>query len=315
MSRQTTIFVAVLAVWALFTGCGGTDTDDRESSITGVALTLEMLPTVGESYQWEAWIETGDGPVSVGAFEQGKESPDYDFSGDLYDFSIDSSLAEKAQGFLLTLESKPDDNEAPSGWNLLASDQLPKSGRTTARFTTAPAIGAELDGDMDQATGSYVLDTPSSSAEDDNTQGIWFIDTSNGERKAGLDLPKLPEDSAWVYEGWIVGGDGPISTGQFRDPTAPDHDGAGPDAGDSQGYAFPGQDFVKDGGKMLASGDYETFVTLEPDDGVAAPFAFRPLAADIPADIGADNVQPVESTIDSPPTVFVSFFGDYEPAH
>lgn len=297
-----TIFIGLVAS-ALLVGCEGTDGGDdgdgggSGSETMGLTLQPSALPNVGDNYQWEGWLATEEGPQTTGKFtqEDGKES---------YTFEVDSSVANNAKKFILTLEPKPDDDPAPSDWKFLAGEVSENT--ATANFTTKPAPGANLGGYFDGVTGKYFLKAPSSSTEDDDTQGIWFIDNSGDEMAAGLSLPKLPSDGPWVYEGWVVK-DQPVTTGQFADPGARDADGAGPTAGDDgDGPPFPGQDFVKEDGRMLASGDYKAVISLEPNDDVAAPFAVKPLVGSISADTQVGTVQTMENKIDTPPSVAVT---------
>jgi hypothetical protein len=103
-------------------------------------------------------------------------------------------------------------------------------------------------------------------------------------------LPELPE--GWVYEGWIAGSDGPISTGRFRSPAGEDSDGAGPSAGPDPGPPFPGQDFV-DPAIDLTSG-YAAVISVEPEpDTSAAPFSIKPLLDLNIDDVGEGILQPM----------------------
>ena len=86
----------------------------------------------------------------------------------------------------------------------------------------------------------------------------------------------LPD--GWMYEGWVVGSNGPVSTGKFTDASGVDSDGTGPDAGKDPGPPFPGEDFVMPATMLDSS--YKAVITVEPDpDNSPMPFAVKPLVA------------------------------------
>ncbi len=103
-----------------------------------------------------------------------------------------------------------------------------------------------------------------------------------------LDLPELP--AGWVYEGWVVGPDGPVTTGRFTALDMPDSDGAGPAAGPDGAPPFPGSDFV-DPELSVIGGAVVISVEPEPDDS-PAPFLLKPLVAmDVPDAGAGTNVE------------------------
>ena len=108
----------------------------------------------------------------------------------------------------------------------------------------------------------------------------------------GLDLPELP--AGWTYEGWVVGPDGPISTGTFDAADMADSDGAGADAGPDMTPPFPGQDFV-DPAQTLTGG-YMAVISVEPvPDNSPAPFTIKPLADMSIEDVMAPMTQPMSN--------------------
>ena len=120
---------------------------------------------------------------------------------------------------------------------------------------------------------------------DDYELGVWFLDPKAGA--PSLDLPVLPD--GWVYEGWVVGEDGPVTTGRFLDPSAADQDGGGAAAGPDGTPPYPGQDFVNPprdlrGGKVVIS------VEPEPDDS-PMPFSLKPLVDGLVSDLPAPDSQ------------------------
>ena len=203
--------------------------------------------------------------------------------------AVSADVAEAATAYVLTIEPAVGDDPAPSDTHVLAGDLA--DGTATLSIAHAAALGT----DFADAAGTYVLNTPSSADPADYAQGIWWLDPSTMPPSPSLTLPVLP--SGWTYEGWVVGPDGPISTGTFTDPAAVDDDGAGPDAGPDPAPSLPGQDFV-DPPKVLTSG-YAAVISVEPvPDNAPEPFAIKPL---VDADI-EDVAPPMgQAMADAPP--------------
>lgn len=264
----STLLVCLLAATTI--ACGDTDSSE-EPDPTTLELELELtgVSAVGPDYVLEGWLITDDGPVSTGRFD----------IGDDLVFDIDPSLAD-ANTFVLTIEPAEGDDPAPSAVHILAGDRSEGSAPLTVSHPAA------LGTDFADAAGVYILETPTTAdIADDYAQGIWFLDPAAGPA-AGLTLPELPE--GWTYEGWVVGPDGPVSTGRFESVKGADSDGAGPTAGPASAPAFPGQDFI-DPAVVLT--DYKAVLTVEPvPDTSAAPFDLKPLIDDID-DVGAGKTQ------------------------
>ncbi|MFK7800182.1 MAG: hypothetical protein AB8G95_00990, partial [Anaerolineae bacterium] len=111
--------------------------------------------------------------------------------------------------------------------------------------------------------------------------GIWYL-TPGEPATAGLNLPDAPK--GWIYEGWIVSGTTPISTGTFTSTVGADSDAGGPDAGPGGTPGYPGQDFVD---PALDLRGKTAVISLEPyPDNSPAPFTFKPLVDTID-DVGA----------------------------
>lgn len=105
-------------------------------------------------------------------------------------------------------------------------------------------------------------------------------------------LPTLP--TGWVYEGWVVGDAGPISTGTFTEFNAVDSGNPYSGTENNAGPPIPGEDF------LLNAPAGETFpldirgrtvvISLEPNpDNSPAPFSLKPLVLTVPA---ADETAP-----------------------
>lgn len=232
-----------------------------ESANATLELSFADLPKLGDDYLYEGWVITPDGPVTTGRFVVTGDE-------DSHVFSIDRTLAEASAMFVLTIEPKFGDVPEPSDTHILAG---PFEGGV-AQLTMEH--GAALGTDFLAADGGFILETPTTAGiAEDYDQGIWFLDPAAGPG-AGLQLPVLP--AGWRYEGWVVGDDGPISTGTFVDPAMADRDGAGPSAGPDGAPPFPGQDFIDPAMKIPGT---TVVLSVEPDpDDSPMPFFIKPLA-------------------------------------
>ena len=137
--------------------------------------------------------------------------------------------------------------------------------------------------------GDFFLRTPTDepvgSANNGNDQyGVWF-GLPGMPPSATLNLPDLPE--GWVYEGWVIGDSGPLSTGRFTNVDTMDQNAGLPTSfgGTEQaGPPLPGEDFFNNApagetfpldirGRMVV-------ISVEPEpDNSPAPFTLKPLAA------------------------------------
>lgn len=248
-----------------------------------VKLTLDVdgLPQLGDGYEYESWLIVDGSPVSAGRFV-------VDGDGEPVPAGVEVEVADAAaaSAYVLTIEPSAGDDPAPSPVHILAGDFE----GTTAQLSTAhpAAIGT----DFADAMGEYLLATPSSgSVAEDYDQGIWWIAPTDAGMTPGLDLPLLP--SGWTYEGWVVGDDGPVSTGTFTMVDEADADGAGPAAGPDGGPAFPGQDFIRPP-RVLTGGMAVVSVEPVPDDS-PMPFVIKPL---VDAEVG-DLMPPATQVMDN----------------
>ena len=193
---------------------------------------------------------------------------------DYFAVDVDTSAATAV---VISIEPADDTDPGPAATHFVAGDLV--DGVADLTIDHAAALGT----DFADATGSFVLATPSTEASDDELSGVWFITVPGPE--AALSLPELPE--GWVYEGWAVVDGTPVSTGTFTDGTGADASGIYSGPGGTPGY--PGEDFV------LNAPDGLTFptdlsgativVSVEPaPDDSPAPFALKPLVGQVPAD-------------------------------
>ncbi|HYE76510.1 MAG TPA: anti-sigma factor [bacterium] len=231
-----------------------------------VRYDFPSLPALGVNATYEGWLIVEGKPVSIGTITGGAPSrskPNF--------VVIERDLADRATGFMVTVERSPDSDPEPSGATILATDLRP--GVNTVTGSHKLALGT----DFCDAKGEFILATPTSASRGDEQQGIWW--TSNGT--ATLSLPPAPD--GWRYEGWVVVGGQPLSTGKFDMPTGADDDRGGIYAGPLAPPPFPGQDFITRPINLVGQ---QAVITLEPEpDFSAEPFPLRIL---VNPRIGAD---------------------------
>ena len=115
---------------------------------------------------------------------------------------------------------------------------------------------------------------------------------------ASLMLPALP--AGWMYEGWVVGPDGPVTTGRFIQATGADSDRGGPGAGPDATPAFPGQEFITPPVSLIGA---TAVISIEPEpDDSPGPFTLKPLVDMDIADVGALVLQDMANNAASFPT-------------
>ena len=233
-------------------------------------INITGLTDLGANFVYEGWLIINGSPVSTGTFTvngSGAWTPST--------FYVKITDAAAAAKFVLTIEPAVDPDPAPSAQKLIAGDF---SG-TTANISTAtaPAIG-----DFSTAAGQAFLRTPTDETGTNNgndENGIWF-GIPGMPPAAGLTLPTLP--AGWVYEGWVVGDAGPISTGTFTAFNAVDNGNPFSGTQNNVGPPIPGEDF------FLSAPAGEVFpldlrgrtvvITVEPSpDNSPAPFFLKPL--------------------------------------
>lgn len=237
-----------------------------------LSLNISRLTNLGAAFAYEGWLIINGQPVSTGIFTV---SDDGMASATEFVLAVDPTTAS---AFVLTIEPSPDPDPAPSAVHLLAGDLADGS----AQLSVAHA--AALGNDFTSASGAYILGIgyPAGlQAGNSYRNGIWM---------PSLNLPQLP--SGWTYEGWVIGADGPITTGRFTAPGMQDSDGSGPAAGGSgTGPDFPGQDFLSQ--PIDLTSGYAAAITVEPEpDNSPAPFsALKPLADAMIEDVGDHGAQ------------------------
>jgi len=208
------------------------DAEEEEAEETEGPVTLELevdqLPALPEDSAYAVWLVVGGTPLSIGRFtldDLGQPDP--------AELEVDSSVVEAATVVQVYLEADTGYSAEPASAPLLAGALVDGAAGLSVADSQA------LRGDFAEARGAYVLATPTTaSREEDYAEGIWWPATP----EPMLILPELP--AGWIYEGWVVGPEGPISTGRFASPAGADDDGAGDLAGADDAPAAPGQDFV-----------------------------------------------------------------------
>jgi len=246
-----------------------------------LALSFDGLEALGDDYVYEGWIVGPDGPVTTGRFSVNAEGvPSQN------EFTIPNVVADTANLFVLTIEPAINDDPAPSHVHILGGAFA--DGESNLSIDHMTALGT----DFLDASGSFILKTPTTHGTDnDDAQGIWWLQITEMGPAASLELPTLPE--GWVYEGWVVGADGPISTGRFRSANEADSDGAGPSAGADGFPPFSGQDFITPPVSLI---DQKAVITVEPEpDNSPNPFTLKPLVAPSIADVGGGVLQTMEN--------------------
>ncbi len=270
------ILLGVLSLTFVFTSCNNDD-DDNTSTNSTLSLNINGLEDLGVSFNYEGWLLVDGVPVSTGLFT-------VDSNGTLSStsFEVPAEAIDAATKFILTIEPNPDPDPNPSAQKLIAGDF---NGNSAAISTaTDPAVG-----DFSAAAGNFFLRTPTdemsgtgNNGNDEN--GVWFGQPGMPPT-ATLVLPDLPE--GWIYEGWVIGDAGPLSTGTFSSIDQMD-DNAGLSTSfsgtENPGPPIPGEDFFNN----APTG--ETFpldvrgrtvvITVEPvPDNSPLPFTLKPLAA------------------------------------
>jgi hypothetical protein len=257
-----------------------TEEEMIDSNADVLSLDLTGLEDLGRSWTYEGWLIVDGAPVSTGVF-----AVDGEGMVSAYDFEVDAEQLATAELFVLTIEPVPDPDPAPSPVHILAGSFEEDAAELSI------AHPAALGTDFANAEGSsYILGIPSSGMSDDSyTSGIWFD---------GLNLPELP--AGWIYEGWVVGMDGPVTTGRFASASGADGDGTGPTAGPNPGPAIPGQDFLNPA--VYLTDGYAVVISVELDpDNSPDPFTLKPLVDMNVEDAGDHGAQELAYSSDSFP--------------
>ena len=257
------MFLAIIALGIFATSCS--NDDDNTSTNANLTLSLDQgkeLSALGNDFVYEGWIIVDGNPVSTGTFS----SVDFPQT-----FSVNAAQLSSATRFVLSIEPTNDTNPSPADTKVLVGDFL---GNTAT-------VNTGIVGDFNNASGAFFLRTPTDETGTNNgndENGVWF-GTPGAPPTPNFVLPTLP--AGWVYEGWVVGETGPITTGTFNVFNTVDSFDDFSETSQS-GPPVPGEDF------FLNAPAGETFpldvrgrtvvVSVEPvPDNSPAPYVMKPL--------------------------------------
>ncbi len=265
-------FFAFLAIGLLFTSCS----DDESSDVNTSQLTLNLtgLENLGDDFVYEGWVLVDGTPQTTGIF-----TVDDNENLSQTTFDVDTEMLEAATKFILTVEPAVDPDPAPSDQKYIAGDFSGDSAEVST--STAPAVG-----DFSGSTGTFFMRTPTDEAagsgNNGNDQyGVWF-GLPGAPPTGNFTLPELPV--GWIYEGWVIGDAGPISTGTFSDFGSFDSTNIYSGEIYNVGPPVPGEDFFNNApaGEAFPMDirGRTIVISVEPvPDNSPAPFALKPLAA------------------------------------
>ncbi len=259
------ILVIVLGV-AVFAIAGNDDDTADTSTASQAAVESPDFPlnisfnnlAPLEQGIYEGWVVRDDVKYSFGTFNTNE-------AGDVtsaFEFADSTFAPQEGDTVAISIEPVPDTDPEPSATIVLAG--AIEGGNATLAFPV----------DVSGFAGQYILATPTTTTEDDETAGLWFFNPS--DPGATLDIPVAPD--GWAYEGWAVVNGMPISSGVFKDPGAPDLFSGF--SGPNDGPPFPGEDFVAnlpDGFTAPLDLRGATIVlSIEPDQGGVDPTGPKP---------------------------------------
>jgi hypothetical protein len=251
-------------------------TDDVMCGDVSLQVEVSGLPELAGDVHYEGWGIVDGAPISTGKFIVGGGRALHLDGTPVECFTADG--LETASTLVITIEPAGDADTIPSDTHIVAGDVT--DGAAMLTISHPAALGT----DFSDATGSFLLGTPTDGDGTNELSGIWFLELPGPT--VSLDLPTLP--AGWLYEGWTLIDGVPVTSGTFLTADGPDaFDGY---SGDQDGPPFPGEDY------LLNAPDGVTFptdlsgatvvISVEPSpDDSTAPFALKPLlgVADDPA--------------------------------
>ncbi|MEO1052226.1 MAG: anti-sigma factor [Bacteroidota bacterium] len=277
MKKLSYLFLTALAitVWS----CD--DDEETTTPATGnLTFNIEGLENLGASFVYEGWVMVDGTPISTGTFTVNDAGQLSQTS-----FEVEEQMLDAATTFILTIEPAVDPDPAPSDQKYIAGDF--SGDMAVVSTAVAPAVG-----DFSASAGTYFLRTPTDEEpgtgnNGNDFNGVWF-GLPGMPPSANLTLPTLP--TGWIYEGWLVTENGPISTGTFTDVADRDNSNSLSGIENNAGPAIPGEDFfiapddAVDDFPIDVRGNM-VVITVEPvPDNDPGPFTLKPLASMVAAD-------------------------------
>ena len=172
--RHSQIGVSGMLMSALLVTACGDNNSPTAVNPESLELSFNGLQSLGSGFVYEGWVMVNGNPVSTGKFSVGAD-------GNLsrQRFVVVDGLSSTTK-FILTIEPVPDFDPAPSATKYLAGDF---SGN---RAALSVADGVALGTNFASASGSFILETPSTAAvARDYASGIWWLEPWRSERVAG----------------------------------------------------------------------------------------------------------------------------------
>jgi hypothetical protein len=274
MGLQSSMKLPVLALtigllW-LAAGCG--DDDDGQSPVvTPFNFTIEDLPRLASGQYYEAWVTFPPPPPRAGRVLHGEDPRE-----SLGQFVVtETGVIEAREGgpaelsysgaqdvnqavdVLISVETEGDTAQGPvliAGVVVGNDDE----GRSTLGISHHDAVGT----DFSNASGSFILATPTNGEGTDENLGIWF---TNPAGLPTLVLPLFGEKVGigWIYQAYVFHGGHAIEIGTFNSTDVEDSDGRGAEAGPMPGFNAPGSDFLQSQ-HNLSDGSTVAFVVIQP---------------------------------------------------
>jgi hypothetical protein len=267
MKRTKIVLLSILAIGIGFTSC-------KKNKSVDLSLDISGLENLGSEYRYEGWIIVDGDAISTGVF-------DVNDAGTLSatSFSVNQLNLEDASTFVLTIEPANDSDPKPSAVHVLAGDFSGDNASLSVSHESA------LGSDFTTATGAYLLATPTDGGLNNENSGIWWIDNTSGSNVTGLDLPILP--LGWVYEGWAVINETPVSTGTFTSVSGMDNSSIYSGVTGSKPL-FVGEDFIMNAPADLTFptdlAGKTVVISIEPSPvNSTNPFILKPLVGEVPA--------------------------------
>jgi hypothetical protein len=221
MSRLNTIFknlTNTFTFMCLVLGLIGT------SAVRGADVSMTLMGTNGNisvdlmgidrlanGFHYEGWAIIDGAPAPAGKFNISAEgnlvdAMDLDIMNNTIAVNADLSMAA---AIVITIEPDGDMDTEPAATKYLGGEVMNGSATLSTNFP------ATLGSDFMDATGKYILATPTNGPGTNENSGIWFLELVNNT--LALDLGDLdPLHNGFHYEGWIILDGMPYSTGKFN---------------------------------------------------------------------------------------------------